>query len=504
MHIVRDNINTALPDLCHEITRQGEAVQSRLGETTYEFRDVQLTLTDPRFREVIVPGRKAHLPAQIAETAWVLAGRNDIEFLSHYLPRAKDYSDDGYIWRGAYGPRLRAWGSARVTGLARTTVPGGGEGDQLARVIRILREDPNTRRAIISLADPSIDRVDHQDIKDIPCNQTIQFFVRGGRLDMRVSIRSNDLIWGFSGINQFEWSVLQEFVAAAVGVKVGRATYSIGSLHIYERHLKKAKGLATCRSRVFGHAGWAPPDLEEPVPGFPCNPSVESLDKNLHMFFRYEKQIRSGVAFHLDYPGVTFPLFKQWLDVLRAYWGGVELPGDSRLSVAYGETPKNTVAAPEASPDFLRYVNDLHAKKHEAYGDSWKRRGEQVGILANIARKVDRLGKTDDVETSADTAIDLMVYLAKYRQWLRGLDDGPEGVEKHLTLVNEDPREYVVGDRETLEKYLRESLEVLIKNDWFGEGDWFDEDGESDKIRYVESMLRNAFRLALIEWEASK
>src|SRR5690606_33318054 len=72
-----------------------------------------------------------------------------------------------------------------------------------------------------------------------------------------------------------------------------------------------------------------------------------------------------------------------------------------------------------ARPDFLAYVNKLHAEKHAAYGDSWKRRGEYM-ILANIARKVDRLegGAETADETQTDTAIDLLVYLAKYRCWI--------------------------------------------------------------------------------------
>lgn len=68
--------------------------------------------------------------------------------------------------------------------------------------------------------------------------------------------------------------------------------------------------------------------------------------------------------------------------------------------------------------EFVEFVTDLHREKHQVYGDSWKRRGETIGILANIARKVDRLGVAGGGDTSADTAIDLLVYLAKYRLWL--------------------------------------------------------------------------------------
>lgn len=79
--------------------------------------------------------------------------------------------------------------------------------------------------------------------------------------------------------------------------------------------------------------------------------------------------------------------------------------------------PKRRLA--KASP-FAAYVINLHDSKSAAYGDSWCRRGEQMSIIPNIARKVDRLesqGETDD-ETQLDTAIDLLVYTAKYQAWL--------------------------------------------------------------------------------------
>jgi hypothetical protein len=69
-------------------------------------------------------------------------------------------------------------------------------------------------------------------------------------------------------------------------------------------------------------------------------------------------------------------------------------------------------------------IKHLHARKNASYAGAWKRRGERVSILPNIARKVDRLQAFADVgmslegETILDTAIDLYVYAAKYRLFL--------------------------------------------------------------------------------------
>ena len=69
--------------------------------------------------------------------------------------------------------------------------------------------------------------------------------------------------------------------------------------------------------------------------------------------------------------------------------------------------------------------------KHKSYGDSWKKRGETLGILANIARKVDRLGSTDQYETAMDTAVDLLVYLVKYQLFLLDQSTGASYSDGH-------------------------------------------------------------------------
>ena len=126
--------------------------------------------------------------------------------------------------------------------------------------------------------------------------------------------------------------------------------------------------------------------------------------------------------------------------------------------------------------EFIAYVAQLHTEKHNVYGDSWKRRGEAVAILANIARKVDRLGVAGAGDTSADTAVDLLVYLAKYRLWLhdeRGemlhpfsvnikLGDGPQPVEdlmlRKLSYKTSLPTsELVQLDKELFEKLVTAS-----------------------------------------------
>lgn len=278
----------ALPLLARAVMDSRE-VGSRNGRTR-ELLYPHVVLTEPWRREVLTPGRRASLPAQIAETMWVLAGRNDVEWLSHYLPRAADFSDDGKVWRGGYGPRLRNYRGV----------------DQLAHVVQLLGDDPLSRRALISIYDPT---VDSEDGKDIPCNVLIHFQSRLGYLHAHVVIRSNDLIWGWSGINAFEWSAVQEIVAGLLGIMVGELHFSISSLHVYDRHWARAELLAVSEP--------APRLLDSPR--FSC-PSLGNLNSLVDEWFYLEKCIRSGDWYHEEVESFPDPMLRSWLRVLEWKW----------------------------------------------------------------------------------------------------------------------------------------------------------------------------------------
>src|SRR5699024_2695029 len=215
----------ALPHLLNKLLTAGSVVPSRNGETR-ELTMQHITIDQTTDPYITTPGRNVSLPAQIAETMWILAGRNDVEWLANYLPQAPRFSDDGKTWRGGYGPRLR-----KFAGIDDNI-------DQLKYIIDLLREDPTTRRAVFAIYDPAVDSAPG---KDIPCNNWVHFLARDGVLHAHVAIRSNDAMWGWSGINSFEWSILTQVVAAYAGLMPGTITYDISSLHLYERHYDKAQ-----------------------------------------------------------------------------------------------------------------------------------------------------------------------------------------------------------------------------------------------------------------------
>ena len=531
-------VNDALPDLARHVL-DGDELGSRKGERVLERLHQQITLTEPWDRYPRLGLRKASLPAQIAETMWILSGRNDVEWLSYYLPRAVEFSDDGETWRGGYGPRLRNFGGRMFGDAVGPTIPV----DQLDAVIRELQANPTSRRAVLGIWDPLMDapRAGEEPWKDVPCNDFISFQSRLGELHAHVFVRSNDLMWGWSGINAFEWSVLQEVIASILGIEVGTLTFSISSLHAYDRHWSKLRKIVAAYP--------VPEEHFDPLDTFDAprltrddlRPrSVAELDEEISEWFRAEARIREAKSFDEAWVEANYAtrssLFTSFLQVLAA--ARFQRPDDlpSRiLRQSLKASPRAPFAVDEEREEFhtkqgpvltktvppapgreilqripsrlslaetveglAAEITTLHNTKHAAYGDSWKRRGETLGILANIARKVDRLGKTDDTETALDTAVDLLVYLVKYEGWLRDQKDGGErsdatewanNVIRHaiLSAAGDDRPFYPAA-------HLAEDINAsALDTTW----DRFD---SGEKVDHVRTLARRAARHVLGIW----
>ncbi len=164
---------------------------------------------------LMCPSRDANPFFHYLEAMWILAGRNDVAFLKRLLPRIADYSDDGISFHGAYGYRLRhAFGF-----------------DQIEKAVRILRAKPDTRQVVLSIWDPIRDL--GAESKDIPCNDMVLLKIRDGKLNLTVCNRSNDIVWGAYGANAVQFSILQQYLAAQIGVGVGVYTQVSDSMHAY-------------------------------------------------------------------------------------------------------------------------------------------------------------------------------------------------------------------------------------------------------------------------------
>jgi len=108
-------------------------------------------------------------------------------------------------------------------------------GDQLDCVVDLLKNNPRTRQAAISIYDR---KEGYMYNNDTPCTYAVQFTIIGQKLNMCVTMRSNDLWYGFCN-DQYCFSKLQELVATEVGLLVGSYYHFAHNLHLYDNIIEK-------------------------------------------------------------------------------------------------------------------------------------------------------------------------------------------------------------------------------------------------------------------------
>lgn len=192
--------------LTPEPTRNGPAiVYPDLVTTTYYC---------PQERVLFHAGRDANPIFHLMESIWMLAGRQDVGFLTQFNKRMGDFSDDGKTFNAPYGYRWRHHFGH----------------DQLQEIIELIRKEPTTRQAVLQIWD-NTDLT--KSTKDKACNTQVVFDVRDNYLNMTVFNRSNDIWWGAYGANAVHFSILQEFIAAATNHLVGVYRQVSNNFHLY-------------------------------------------------------------------------------------------------------------------------------------------------------------------------------------------------------------------------------------------------------------------------------
>lgn len=212
-----------LPELSALFT-EGQETDVR-GRKTWEILDGATEITQPQHHCILIPERRWNPWLALSEALWILAGRNDVAALAPYNSHITDYSDDGVTLYGAYGARIY---------------------DQIDEVIARLRKYPSDRRAVLQIWDGGAtgeiekgvqNESLHYDLtvnsKDPPCNNLLYFKLRQQRLHMTVICRSNDIHFGLFAVNIPTFGILQEYIAARLGVELGHQTHLSNSLHVY-------------------------------------------------------------------------------------------------------------------------------------------------------------------------------------------------------------------------------------------------------------------------------
>lgn len=223
------NVNYALPQGITHLHTFGVREPSRAGDVLRELQPVTTVYDQPNERVLFHEWRDANPFFHLIESLWMIAGRDDLKTLTQYVSTFDRFSDDGKTVPGAYGKRWRDWFTD--VGDERGNFP---NLDQLDWAVERLRKDPRDRRVVLQMWDPNVDkgRADAGG-RDVPCNLTILPFETNGALNITVFCRSNDMIWGAYGANAVHFSFLLEYLAARVGLQVGRYYQVSNNFHAY-------------------------------------------------------------------------------------------------------------------------------------------------------------------------------------------------------------------------------------------------------------------------------
>lgn len=209
MEVRAETGSEAYVALIRRVFSDGETVSPR-GHLTYEVPDVTVTIENLAEAHVFNTQRRVNLKILATEYMHLLAGISSLEQLDLASNgRFSQFADDGRL-KGAYGPRIR---------------------HQLPKVVDLLRQDPDTRQAVLTIwngqehATPS---------RDTPCTIAIKFRIRDDKLDVHTLMRSNDVTLGIP----YDWWMMSRLgisVASVLNVRLGRYIHTVDSMHLYER-----------------------------------------------------------------------------------------------------------------------------------------------------------------------------------------------------------------------------------------------------------------------------
>lgn len=323
MEIKAQSLNEAVIRLSRALIEDGQDT-TRRGFKCREIPEAVLVcIENPCERYVNIPQRKWNKTLGWIESLWLARGDNSMEMPKAYVKNLMNFSDDGLYMRAGYGPRIRRYGSNdSIMKMSDGVVADFQYGDfckmnnkvdQLYFVLKKFQEDIDTREAVITIHDPVADDFnfythDLLKTKDTPCTRSIHFMIVNGRMNCYVHIRSNDLVWGFSAVNVFNFTLMQEYVAMIVGVPVGQYFHYADNLHVYEDFIPLMKEMAM--ENVCDY----------PSQHFYYNQDIHDLtefDEEVRNLSKFESLLRKG---ELSIVAQKSDLFKDWATVIERKW----------------------------------------------------------------------------------------------------------------------------------------------------------------------------------------
>ncbi len=218
-------IDTQYEDLLRRILEQGTPKEDRTGTGTVSLFGERLRY-DLSERFPLVTTKKVHFKSIAVELLWFLRGESNVGWLRENGVTIWDEwaSPEGELGP-VYGVQWRSW-----------PTPDGGQIDQLATVLSTLRQDPDSRRMIVSAWNVAA----LPEMALAPCHAFFQFYVADGKLSCQLYQRSADIFLGVP-FNIASYALLTHMLAQQCGLEPGTFVWTGGDCHLYLNHLDQAR-----------------------------------------------------------------------------------------------------------------------------------------------------------------------------------------------------------------------------------------------------------------------
>jgi thymidylate synthase len=240
-------------DLMRHVIENGTQKHDRTGTGTISVFGYQMRF-NLQDGFPMVTTKKLHLKSIIHELIWFLSGDTNIRYLKENGVRIWDeWADADGNLGPVYGYQWRSW-----------PTPDGGHIDQISQVINQIKNNPDSRRIIVSAWNVA----DVNKMALPPCHNMFQFYIADGKLSCQLYQRSADIFLGVP-FNIASYALLTMIVAQVCGLEYGDFIHTLGDAHLYNNHLEQTKLQLSREPR--------------PLPTMKINPDVKDIFK-----FRFE------------------------------------------------------------------------------------------------------------------------------------------------------------------------------------------------------------------------
>ena len=235
-------------DLVLRILDEGAEKSDRTGTGTLSVFGHQMRF-DLNEGFPLVTTKRIHTRSVFGELLWFLRGDTNVAWLQeHGITIWDEWADENGDLGPVYGKQWRSW-----------PTPSGRHVDQIADVIKQIRDNPDSRRHIVSAWNVA----DLSRMALSPCHCLFQFYVADGKLSCQLYQRSCDVFLGVP-FNIASYALLTHMVAQVTGLRVGDFVHTLGDAHLYSNHLDQARLQLTREPR--------------PLPTLRLNPDVMGID----------------------------------------------------------------------------------------------------------------------------------------------------------------------------------------------------------------------------------